>query len=412
MAWFAHTLGRIKGVTMKKLALVSTLLISGLALAQTETAPQAATTQDVDYSRCNMYGGSGFFSIGNDGQLVPTPGTGYTLKSKRTEGGIEHYEYELPRNHQSPYGNMFRLPSSQKVTLHRDQQGRVVRMVTGGDAVHANDIRAHRDMLATINSNMASLGQGTMEPVFFVDNKLVPLSQLTNEQARAMGHENLDEIKQMRRQWRRDSRTQQRLQQQTRRLIDRAPLVMPLGSSTSFEITDNVCTPVASTQRHFNTANREVIETPNQILSRSQCAEVARIYEANGSRLRECQALESRVNSELFDARTAEASRPGNASGAGGGIVGVVGGVMSGNVVVSGGMAGGMVGGYPGGYYHGGIVSGAMGGWGYPGSMGMVIGVDSIQMVKWSCDHLYGSRPTEGTNNGNTAGSGSGVTFR
>lgn len=381
---------------MKKF-LLATLALSTAAFA------------DTDYSRCSMMSG---YQIDHENKVVPGPGA--TIKSQRTEGNKETIVFE-----QSIGTRKYQTEAS----FERDAQGRVVRVISGGDRPSAQTIQRYRENM--VNSSVMSAGFSSgmnedgrtnfmsQEPTFFLrkrsaqtgenapapaqtstqggfvggfgDYEMVPLSRLTQEQAREVGIENVEELRRMRDQWRRDRRTSQKLRQGYETVVSRSSLVIPLGTDTEFEIVDGVCLPKATSQRYFNSQANQVYSV--QTSSRANCDKVQSVYRRHERKIKECNdesmAIQQDYMREMFPAPTTRegGSESGSATG---GTHGGMGGMV-------GGIAGGYVAGYGGGMYGGYGMGMGMGYMGGMYGMGMYMGGDmnSVSMQNMMCEWTY-----------------------
>lgn len=328
---------------MKKLLVVSGLMLTGLAGA------------DVDYSRCVMAGSGMYgygFSVDNDGNFQASPYQ--KVKSKSTEGKKETYVLES----QGFMGGN----TESTIILERDDQGRIIKMSTGGDKVDAKTIKQYKEMM--VNSSLMSVGgfsgygygmgygyygaynpysqQGfmTQEPQFFVDGKMIPLSKLSKDQAKRAGFDgNIEQLQKLKSQWRKDKKAVKKLKDGYTQAFEASALVMPLGNEAEFEIKDGVCLVKNIAYKSYNTKTKEMMKTPG--ISREACEEVQKVSKKYQTKLAECAQTSNKAQMELWE-NTKSMQKGGM------GVAGFYGGYPGG---YAGGIAGGYVGGVNGGAY-------------------------------------------------------------
>lgn len=312
---------------MKKLIIVSGLLISGFSLA------------DVDYTRCVVAAGGAYgygHSVDNDGNFIPSPYQ--KIKSKATEGKKETYVLEATG--MGPH-------TETTVVIERDDQGRIVKMGTGSEKIDAKAIKQFKEIM--VNSSLTSVGlmsgygymggsyspQGFMsqEPQFYVDGKMIPLSKLSKDQAKQAGFDgNIDQLQKLKTQWRKDKKAVKKLREGYAHAFEESALMMPVGSEAEFEIKDGVCLVKNVAYKSFNTKTKEMIKTPG--ISREACEEVQKVNKKYQTKLAECAQLQNKASVELWE-NTKSMQKTGFGMGGGYGFGGL-----------NGGIAGGMGGGY------------------------------------------------------------------
>lgn len=359
---------------MKKLLFVSGVLLSSMAMA------------DVDYSRCMMVSGA-WANIDNDGKIsFPQH---QKIKSQKTDGRKETYVLETPNY----FGNGG--PITTEVTYERDDQGRIIKASTGGDKMDAKALQQYKESIVNSSVFMGTSAQymggmvnggypGGMvgggyggsgfggkysspdfmygEPQFFVDDKVVPLSKLTKEQAKKVGFDgNIEELQKAKQQWRKDKKVLKKIKDGYAKITEKSPLIVPMGQETEFEIKDGVCLVKNQAQKIYNTKTKEVTKVPG--ISREKCEEIQNIRKKYEVKLNECQDVQSKMSREYFEK----------------------------GVYDQGGLAGGYVGGMAGGMY---------------GGYGMGMGY----MSSFQCEALYGVGQVQfgGIVGGSTSGSSSG----
>lgn len=404
-------------------------------LAFLTLASASAFAVEVDYSRCMMFTG---VQLDHEGRVQPTDFQ--TIKSQRTEGNIERLILE------SSIGNQ-KFPM--EVMIQRDAQGRVQKVTTGGERPSNQMIQQYRDMMVNSAVSMAPYaGSGLMggmiggfgqpgfmaqEPQYWVRKRnapaaapagsaagsqsgsgngvivggivggmidsnyeMVPLSRLTAEQAREVGIENVEELRRLRGQWRRDRRTSQRLRSSYRQVVDRSALVIPLGNEVEVDITDGVCLPKSISNRLYNSQSGQVNTFP--VSTRENCEKIRNVFRRNERKISECQDVQRAVSQDYFTEM-------------GGGMVG---GSQSGSSAGSTGGGAYLAGGIAGGYVQGGMGSG-----GFMGGMGMGMGMmspglgfgadmNSIAFQAQSCQWMFDREQPTLRNSSMSGGSSSG----
>ena len=383
---------------MNKFFLVSLALASSMSFAA-----------EVDYSRCTMYGG---VQLDHDGKVHANQFQ--TIKSQRIDGNKEHLVFE------SSYGSK---KFQQEVTLERDAQGRVLKVVSGGERPSAQVLQQYKDMMVNSAVAMAPMATGsfsggygqqgfmTQEPSYWLKKKkaaapqegsstqfgygigfggsdpnyeMVPLSKLTSDQAKAVGIDNVDELKRLRQQWKRDKKTANKLRDGYSKVVERSALVVPMGMETEFDIQDGVCTPKSMSSRFYNSQSGQVNTFP--ISSKEKCDKIRTVYQRHERKINECNQAGMKVSTDFFKEMYGEGGMV--AGSAGGYVAGVAGGMSGGIGYMGAGMAGGMMGGYGGGY-------GGMGmGMYSPYGMGMGSDMNSISMQNSMCEWTY-NRPEQ-----------------
>lgn len=322
---------------MKKTLFAAGMVLSSMAFA------------DVDYSRCMMASGA-WAQIDNDGKIKFSDFQ--KVKSQKTEGNKETYVIEMPNY----YGST--ATTTHEVTYERDDQGHIVKVSTGGDKMDPKNLKQYKDGIVNssvfmgtsaqymggyaggyaggIAGGYAANGQQKYqspefmysEPQFWVDDKIVPLSKLSKDQAKKVGFEgNIEELQKAKQQWRKDKKVLKKIKDGYSKITEKAPLVVPMGQETEFEIKDGVCLVKNISQKTYNTKTKEVTKHPG--ISREKCEEIQNIRKKYATKLNECQDVQMKMNSEFFQKGIYD---QGYGMGMYGGYVG--------------GFGGGMVGGY------------------------------------------------------------------
>lgn len=320
---------------MKKLLVATCVLASSMAFA------------DVDYSRCLMSSGMWGASIDNDGKIQF--GQFMKLKSQKTEGKTETYEVES-----GGYGG---TPFTTKFQIVRDDNGNIVKVSTGGDKLDAKAVKAYKDMVVNgsvyMGANAQYMGGGMVggyvggyggqmasnpwqgnyqrpdfmysEPTFYVDNKMIPLSKLSKEEAKKAGFNgNIEELQKAKQQWRKDKKVIGKIKDGYSKVMEKTPLVIPMGQETDFEVKDGVCLVKGVAYKSFNTKTKEVVKTPG--MSRENCEEMMNIHKKYETKLNECADVNMKMNNEYF----AKGIYNGGGYAGGGYAGGIVGGVSFG----------------------------------------------------------------------------------
>lgn len=349
---------------MKKMILASTLLVSTQAFA------------DIDYSRCIQAMGIGHgIVIDNDGKVGPADFM--TVKSRSTEGLIETVVLEMKDGFNKGYET--------KVTIERDEQGRIVRAGTGGDRPDKKTIEMWSQ--AYSNPYYGNWNSKVSEPVYNIDGKKVPLDKVTKEQAKKAGFDgSLDEFRKLKAQRRKDKKTLKSMNDVYKKIHAKADYVIPFGTEAEFDIKDGLCLVKNVSSKTYSTKTKEV--TKQLTSSREGCEEVQKLYKKYETKLNECSNVQTALNNEYYENFYKKKLKDQG---------GMTGGYP-------GGIAGGYVGGYAGGYA-GGMSGGMVGGYMSPGmgNLGLISGELSL------CEYTYGVGPVQsfypGTTGGYTGGS-------
>ena len=287
---------------------------------------------DVDYSRCQIGIGSTAF-IDNDGKVHAPFGS--TLKDKKTEGKVETYTFSIP-NYSDPKAK----PIDHKMVVERNDLGHVVK-VNAGDNPSPVAVKAFKEsmtkfMISSTSTPSQTMGgyrpfdQRELEFTVVEDTassktvRSVPLSQLSEAQAKQLGINNLEELKRLKKQWRKDKKTLARLEKGFTQMMDTAPVQMPVGNLAEFEIKDGVCQLSKVTQRAYNTKTKEIVNT--QTHSRALCEGSLKVQKKYRSELDKCQDLQSKVMNEMYQAGGGMGAYGGMGSYGGGMAVGSMGG--------------------------------------------------------------------------------------
>lgn len=297
---------------MKKLLVATVVLASTFAHA------------DVDYSRCMMASGA-FSQIDNDGKIQFGPYQ--KVKSQKTEGNKETYVLEMP-------GFLNNGPTTYEVTYERNDQGHIVKATTGGEKMDAKALQQYKQGIVNSSVFMGTSAQymggyggyaggiagglvgGYMgggagnkyqspdfmysEPQFWVEDKIVPLSKLSKDQAKKVGFEgNIEELQKAKSQWRKDKKVLKKIKDGYAKITDKAPLVVPMGTETEFEVKDGVCLVKNQSQKFYNTKTKEV--SKQEGISREKCEQIQNIRKKYMTKLNECQDTQMKMNGEFFE---------------------------------------------------------------------------------------------------------------
>ncbi len=331
---------------MKKMLLVTGLLVSGLAQA------------DIDYSRCMYSAGLSFqgVTITNDGKVEPQEHM--VLKSAHGDGKTESYTFAMKEKSPFMGGANYEVT----VTVERDEQGRIIRAGTGGDKPDQKLI----DMWKNYYAQPLYGGWGRNSgPVYNIDGKKIPLEKVTKEQAKEAGFaENLDQFRKLNSARRKDKKTLKKMKETYSKIHAKADYVIPFGSEAEFDFKDGVCMTKSTSSKNYSTKTKEV--TKQLISSREGCEEVQKLYKKYETKLNECSTVQQSLNNEYYE-NFYKKKMQNNPYGG-----------------MYGGMAGGMAGGIAGGYVTGGMGGGVVVG-GFPGQ-----NTGLIQSELWSCEYTYG----------------------
>lgn len=374
---------------MKTLSLITGLLITSVSFA------------DIDYTRCNQAGLFGA-TIDNDGQIKPYDFL--ELQGKTTTGNEETYTFAYKSN----YGIVGAQSAPRMIlTVTRDENGKVVKVQSGGDKPDQQTIDMWKNMYqggGTVGGYGSGSGYGGgfvaggiaggfSEPYYNIDGKSVSLDKMTSEEAKSAGFGSaVDDYRKLSSQRRKDKKTLEAMKKAYKKIHDKADYVFPFGQESEFEIKDGVCMLKSMSNRQYSTKTKEV--TTQLISSRQGCEEVQKLYKKYEPRLNECQSVSNSLNKEYWE-NFGSKHQLSPWGGSVGGIAGGYAGGFGGSYVNGGGMAGG----YP--------TSGIVIGGGYAGGFNSSPYVGPISGELWSCEQFYGVGRIEG---GVVGGSQSGAT--
>lgn len=310
---------------------------------------------DVDYSRCNFAAGFYGMGIDNEGQLQL--GIGQKINSKTTEGNTEKYVIETDPSMFGGFENP-NIGSKLEVSLVKDEQGRVVKVISGGDRLDKKAIENRKKFQiqmqvhttvsqADFNNGNYQLGafgtapfKGTMtsEPTYFVTDEngnpsYLKLSQLNQNQRQKIGMSE-DIHKALKQKLKRDKKTVAKIEKGLKELSDKSFPVYYLGQETEFDIKDGMCTPSKVSSRMFHTQDKSVHLSPT--FTKESCEEVAKLYLKHKEKLSKCDEANNEISQDMF--KNLDKIRHVQIGG------GIVGGIGSGSGIGSG---------YPGAYLGG-----------------------------------------------------------
>ncbi len=274
---------------------------------------------DIDYSRCGgPLGFSGRFD--NDGKLQPA--SGMSITSQKTEGKTETYVLEGTLNNPyggfggamagygggamggfgggiglgGPYGGQT-FKSKTEIKIERDDEGRIVKMTSGGDKVDPAYVEQMKGMYSGLNFS------GHSEPSVWVNSNnqphIVPVSKLTQDQAKEIGYEgDWNEIKRLQGQWKKDKKSLGKIQNGYAELLKNAPVSIMLGEQDEFDFQDGACVLKNKGQRFYNSKTKEVSVV--QGMSREQCNEVGTLYTKYQRQISDCSSSQQTIMTDLF----------------------------------------------------------------------------------------------------------------
>lgn len=334
----------------------------------TLTLMSAVAYAEVDYSRCTGASGMWGVSLDSEGKLASNPYQ--KIVNKTTEGKIEKYDIE---NEYPDYKGGI-IKSKTQVTLERDDQGRVVKMQTGGDKLDKKNLEMMKKFQLQGQVSMAMMSAGSYgtamgEPTYYVkdkDNKSTfkKLSDLSKEE-RSQVNISEEAFKEMKQKAKQEKKSASKIEKGLKEIQDKSFPVYYLGQESEFEITDGVCKPKSVSQRMINTKDNSIVK--NKVFSKESCEEVQKLYVKHKEQISKCESSNALVAKDLYQEHEKIKD------------------VMGGQYSMGGYPGGGMGGGYVGGMYGGGMVGGMGGGFGGYGPQS-----NTLTYLKNYCDMMVG----------------------
>lgn len=308
---------------MKKMFLVTGLLVSGIVQA------------DIDYSRCLQAAGLSYQGVifTNDGKVQPMDHM--ELKGANVNGKIEHYTFVAKDKMTYPGA----VPYEVKLTVERDDQGRIIRAGAGGDKPDQKLIDAWKKYY----SQPYYGGWGiSSEPFYNIEGKKIPLKKVTKEQAKEAGFDNnLEQFRKLKSARRKDKNTLKKMKEVYSKIHAKADYAIPFGQEAEFDFKDGVCMAKSTSSKTFSTKTKEV--SRQLISSREGCEEIQKLYKKYETKLNECGEVQASLNKEYYEnfyVKKMQSSPYMIGYGMGPGGVGMAGG-MGGGYVTGGGIVAG-----------------------------------------------------------------------
>jgi hypothetical protein len=256
--------------------------------------------------------------LNNDGQLILFPGQ--KIANKTTEGKVEKYVIET---HPQIYGGLYgglgapgQAPYKTEISLLRDEDGRVVKVISGEEKLGKKEIESRekaslqmqiRSILMT--GGMASPYEGSAfgtlpgtEPLYQVKDKegkfsYKKLSELDKEERSQVGLSE-DLHKEITQKWRKDKKSIAKIEKGIKNFQVKSKPAIWLGTEAEFDIKDGVCTPKVVSSRFFNSADGSVGKTP--IFTKEACEEVSKLYLKHKDKITKCDESNEEVSADLW----------------------------------------------------------------------------------------------------------------
>lgn len=321
---------------MKHIFVLSALIISSSLSAQ------------VDYHQCQQ--ALGYFGpqLDENGDFSKGPLLGLPvpdIETTKTDAGSRvTYTYKYP-------GGQFNggKPSSTIYVIEKDKEGRVSKIISGGDKVDPQNVKFTKEMMleSAVQSSLP-YGSVTLDPIIAIDMDAQgivqsPISKLDEAHAKKFGLD-MSALKKLRAEVKKDKKSIAKIRKEYAKFFEKAPIMMPMGNEYEVEIKDGACQVKSVTGRTFDPKTKEIRKIPG--LTRERCQEVSKVYKKYEQQLNSCAVVNMKLSAELGNGLY---GYPGGGY-IGGSAGGMVGGVAGGYVgSVAGGMIGGAGGGYPGG---------------------------------------------------------------
>lgn len=286
---------------------------------------------DIDYSRCTSGAGIFGLNIDNDGKLELLHGQ--EIKSISTEDGVEKY---VISSNPSVYG-FNSAPYENTLTIVKDKQGRITKLVTGEDKPSKKEIENYKKTILDYQVGNAILNSGSgtraFEPTYYASGSYKKLSELNKEERESVGLSE-DVYKEMKSKWRKDKKTVAKIKKGLQELSKKSHPVIHLGVESEVEIKDGVCSPVSIKNRYFHTQDDS--NHSHEIFSKEACIEVEKLFEKHKNAIASCESSTNKIYSDLMEKSTELA--PLNAVGAMGPGLGMSPMSSSGGMIMAGGI--------------------------------------------------------------------------
>lgn len=114
-----------------------------------------------------------------------------------------------------------------------------------------------------------------------------------------MGITNIEELKKMKGQWRKDKKTVTKFKEAYAPIIEKTAIQIPAGSSTQFEIKDGVCLVSSASFRTYNTQDKKISEY--KYIDKNTCDELLAVKKKHESKLNDCQKVETDFQIDLVN---------------------------------------------------------------------------------------------------------------
>lgn len=324
-------------------------------LLATLTLMSFSAFADVDYSKCMTAAGLWGTNIDKDGNF--TPHSYQKIVNKSSEGKVDRYEIESEFPN---YGGTGSTKHKTLITLEKDDQGRVVKVQTGGDKMDKKSIETMKKfqlqgqvnmtmMNANIQNGQFGYGLGPFGEMTYAvkdkDAKIAykKLSELNKEERAQVGMSE-ELYKEMKQKARLDKKSSAKIEKGLKDLQAKSTPVYYLGQEAELEFKDGVCSPKNVSQRLYHTKDGTVHK--NTTFTKEGCEEVQKLFVKHRDSIAKCDQSKLDISKDIYQNHDkikdimAGQGTFGYAGGYGGGMVGGMGG----------GYVAGSGGGYPGGY--------------------------------------------------------------
>ncbi len=292
---------------MKSKILVTSLILSSICLSA-----------EIDYRKCNSASGLYGLYINGEGEL--DLGTGYKLLNKNKIGNIEKYEIETNPNAFGMGGNL--PPGKMEITLEKDSQGRITKLITGPDKYDKKDIEKMNELQLgfqvhnAVSSADWGFGNGGMgggfglpkntiiqEPQYYIKNengdfKYKTLKQLTKKERKEVGLVD-DFYKILTSKVKRDKKSVERIRKGLKSIQDKSKPVHFLGSESEFSFKDGVCSPEKVSSRVYHTADESV--KLNETFSKDNCSKIAMVHSKNKAIIGKCESATEILSKDIYE---------------------------------------------------------------------------------------------------------------
>ncbi len=256
---------------MKKLLTLSVLTLSISSFAQ------------VDYSACQEM----FSSYGIDPEGKITDFQGSELVKKEVKDGVESYVIKG-----GGYGGIG-MNHDKVIHITRDEKGNIASILKGPQEVSKDHLEKLKETQLNMQVMMAKPGLTGQYGMGYGFG-----SGELNEQ-NAMGYNlSKDDLKQLKKNWRKDKKLTRKVKKIIKKMQDSGKGQFHIGSESKFIVKDNKCERIEKSNRFYSEADKKI--DSHKLHSKSACEEVAKIYKKHRDELYKCDMAHQAVSKDLY----------------------------------------------------------------------------------------------------------------